>query len=70
MVDSPSGPVPVVYCLDIHTFLTLTLDERSVDVKDIVLRLSIDEGRGLTKISRSLVFKIQRMNTTTLFLQA
>jgi len=48
----------------------LTLDERSVDVKDIVLRLSIDEGRGLTKISRSLVFKIQRMNTTTLFLQA
>ena len=57
MVDSPSGLVPIVYCLDISTFLTLTLSERGIGVKDVVLRLSIDEGRGLTKISGSLIYK-------------
>jgi hypothetical protein len=50
----------MVYCTDISAFFTRILDERGVSREDIMVRLSIDDGRGFLKVSGSLVFLNQQ----------
>lgn len=50
-------PFLIVYCKSVLQFAQEVLKERSTTFSDVILRLSVDEGRSFLKLSGSFVFK-------------
>jgi hypothetical protein len=55
-VEEVSNPTdgtkfPIVFCKDAESFFTSIIDNRGVKHNDVILRLSIDEGRSFLKVN-------------------
>lgn len=54
--------VPVVFCTDLPKLIDIILSNRSASVRDTLLRISIDEGRGFLKVTGSLIYKTEEQD--------
>lgn len=63
-VETKDGTLPVAFCHDIKSFLETIVANRGVEWRDLIYRISIDEGRDHLKVSGSLIFKDSSMEIT------
>ncbi|TRY79567.1 hypothetical protein TCAL_14817 [Tigriopus californicus] len=61
LVMDQDHSIITVICTNAHDFLISILEERKVRKEDVLLRLSIDEGKGFLKITSSLVLLNETM---------
>lgn len=57
LFECTEEPEPMVYCNNIEALICRVLETRSAKEDDIILRLSVDEGRSFLKLSASFVVK-------------
>lgn len=56
IVEGTNGcPTPIVYCCNLGALINFVLQQRKLAPSDVLVRLSIDEGRGFLKLSASFV---------------